>query len=60
MKTISKAENSKLYTEAEMLKRNIQSEIHSSATNARDSVTTIQKKSSSSKEMHNKNLQADR
>ena len=52
MMTISKSENSRLFTEAETLKKSIQSEIHCSATNTRDSVTTVQKKSSPSKEVH--------
>jgi hypothetical protein len=60
MKTISKSENSRLFAEAETLKKSIQSEIHCSATNTRDSVTTVQKKSSPSKEMHNKKIQGDR
>lgn len=60
MKAISKSENSRLFAEAEALKKSIQSEIHCSATNTRDTVTTIQKKTSLSNEMHYKKIQGDR
>lgn len=59
MMMISKSENSRLFTEAKTLKKSIQSEIHCSAINTRDSVTTVQRKSSPSKELHNKKIQGD-
>ncbi|MDN3395151.1 MULTISPECIES: hypothetical protein [unclassified Pseudoalteromonas] len=60
MSTVTKSENTKLFREAEMLRKSIQSEIHSSVRNEPDNVETLNKKTSKAEELHNKPLKQDK
>ncbi|ARD42874.1 hypothetical protein A3Q33_00135 [Colwellia sp. PAMC 21821] len=59
MSTVTKSENTKLFREAEMLRKSIQSEIHSAVRNEPDTVETLHKKTSNAEKLHNKPIKKD-
>jgi len=52
---VTNSKNAKLFIEAEMLRKSIQSEIHSTVRNQLDTVETVNKNISKVQQLHGKN-----